>query len=68
MKQQFILFFFDCRAAWQAVGDLSRPAAMAQFVTLLDRVCPPLRDMLMDVSQKYRCETSTQFIHNGSKA
>jgi hypothetical protein len=27
-----------------------------------------LRDMLMDVSQKYRCETSTQFIHNGSKA
>ncbi|CAJ0949944.1 unnamed protein product, partial [Mesorhabditis belari] len=34
--------------AWQALGQLGREEAMAGFVFLLDRVCPPFKQFMLD--------------------
>jgi hypothetical protein len=34
------------------LGEISRQQAMAQFVTLLDRVCPPFREIIATFAQQ----------------
>lgn len=36
----------DRRQAWQSLGDMSRESAMAEFVKMLDRLCPLLKPFI----------------------
>lgn len=36
----------DRRSAWQSLGDMSRESAMAEFVKMLDRLCPLLKPFI----------------------
>ena len=42
------LFFLFFSKAWRELGSLSRDEAMASFVFLVDRVCPPFKGFISD--------------------
>uniref|UniRef100_A0A914WHR5 Uncharacterized protein n=1 Tax=Plectus sambesii TaxID=2011161 RepID=A0A914WHR5_9BILA len=52
LKTSFFLVYIMFKAqylmeqAWELLGDLSKEGAMAGFVSLLDRVCPPFKDFV----------------------
>ncbi|CAJ0586324.1 unnamed protein product, partial [Mesorhabditis spiculigera] len=55
--------------AWQALGQLGRDEAMSGFVFLLDRVCPPFKQFVVDSIEapKPRTDESELRVLNGHK-